>query len=397
MDKVENKVIVWSIDDFNTMGLMRELGQADLDLLFLVKGRAGFACKSKYCKEYVETESVEAGFEYLLNNFKEAPQKPIVIISSDEIITYVDLHRDEIEPYFILPGTKIKGNTAKYIDKNTMTALAEEIGILCPQSRKMKWNSSFQDIEFPCLIKPSHQKPGHYNEFKTKICKNEKQLKRTLQLVRHDSEFILQQYIPKELDLLVYGGRMHDGKTVIAGAMVRDRWADSGSSSHGYMVGEVPSCADVGKITEFLERIDYYGLFSFEYGIVGDKAYFFEVNLRNDGTSHYFYQAGANIPLAYVYSGAGLDYSEVQTVVSQKSWFIDEVFDIENVLKGKLAKSKWQKEMKEATIYKYYDPNDLVPYEIVKKGRTKQIIQDLILSKYRLYIVFVLDKLGLRK
>jgi len=50
MGKVENKIIVWSIDDFNTLGLMRELGNAELDMLFLVKGHAGFAVKSNIVK-----------------------------------------------------------------------------------------------------------------------------------------------------------------------------------------------------------------------------------------------------------------------------------------------------------------------------------------------------------
>ena len=66
MTRVENKVIVWSIDDFNTLGLMRELGNADLDMLFLIKGHAGMAARSKYCKAYVETPTIEEGFRYLL-------------------------------------------------------------------------------------------------------------------------------------------------------------------------------------------------------------------------------------------------------------------------------------------------------------------------------------------
>ncbi len=48
MENVENKIIIWSIDDFNTLGLMRELGNAELNMLFLVRGHAGFAVKSKY-------------------------------------------------------------------------------------------------------------------------------------------------------------------------------------------------------------------------------------------------------------------------------------------------------------------------------------------------------------
>ena len=397
MEKVENKIIVWSIDDFNTLGLMRELGNAELDMLFLVKGHAGFAVKSKYCKKHVEAPTIEDGYKYLMENYENESKKPILIISSDEIITFVDQHKEEFEKLFIVPGTTIKGNVEKYIDKNNMTTLAEEIGILCPKSRSIKKGEDISDIQYPCLIKPSHQKPGHYNEFKFKICKNANALKKTLRYVRPDSEFIVQQYIPKELDLLVYGGRMWDDNTIFAGAFIRDRWADSGSSSHGYFTENIPQCADTSKILEFLERIDYHGLFSVEYGLLENKAYFFEINLRNDGTSHYFYQAGANIPLAYVYSAAGLDYSDIPTKVSGEKWFIDELFDVENVLLGKIKKKTWKKDMSEATVFKYYDKEDTVPYEMAKKGKTKQIVQDIILKRFRLYIVFVLDKIGLRK
>lgn len=397
MENVKNRVIVWSIDDFNTMGLMRELGRSGLNILFLINGRAGMAAKSKYCVSYVETASVADGFVYLENNFREEQAKPILIISSDEIMTYVDRNRERLADRYILPGAGCQGDTEKYIDKNNMTALACEIGFLCPQSRKMAYDSPVDDISYPCLIKPSHQKPGHYNEFKYRICRSRAALKRTLRFVRRDSQFILQQYIPKELDLLIYGGRMWDGKTVIAGAMIRDRWADSGSSSHGYLAAEIPSCADTGLIAEFLERIDYHGLFSVEYGMLRDQAYFFEVNLRNDGTSHYFYQAGANIPLAYVYSCAGLDYTQIPLKVEGKRWFADEVFDVENVITGKISRKIWKKDKAEATVFKYYDPEDPEPYFFVKKGSKKQILQDLVLKRFRLYIVFVLDKLGLRK
>lgn len=397
MEKIKNPVIVWSIDDFNTLGLMRELGQNGLNLIFLIKGKAGYASKSRYCTNFVEKESIQDGFEYLMKTFADEVCKPILIVSSDEIITFVDQHRHEMEAFFILPGTREQGNIEKYIDKNTMTELAEKIGILCPHSREIKWNSSLDGIKYPCLIKPSHQTEGHYNEFKFKICENESELRNTLKFVRHESVFILQQYIPKEKDLLVYGGRLYDGKTIIAGAMIRDRLADSGSSSHGCITCDVPSSANVDKIVEFLEKIDYYGLFSFEYGMLGDKAYFFEVNLRNDGTSHYFFQAGANIPLAYVYSCAGVDYLEISTKVKKEAWFIDEVFDIENVIKGVISKVQWSKDMEEATIFKYYDKDDQEPWKVVKKTRIRQIVRDFILKRYRLYIVALLDKLGFRK
>ena len=148
METIKNPVIVWSIDDFNTLGLLRELGQSGLDLVFLIKGKASYAAKSKYCANYVETESIQAGYEYLMATYKSADFKPVLIIASDEIITFVDQHRKEMEPFFILPGTKEQGNIERYIDKNTMTALAEKIGILCPQSKEVRWDSSIEGVKY---------------------------------------------------------------------------------------------------------------------------------------------------------------------------------------------------------------------------------------------------------
>lgn len=397
METIKNPVIVWSIDDHNSLALLRQLGKNCSNLIFLIKGKAGYASKSIYCKKYIETGSLQAGYDYLMKSYVISKDKPVIITACDEIITFIDQHRKEMEPFFILPGTKEQGNVEKYIDKNAMLALATEIGILCPRSSEVKWDSSIEGVEYPCIIKPGHQTEGHYNEFKFKVCKNEPELRQTLKYVRHESVFSIQQFIQTEKELLVYGGRFYNGDTVIAGAIVLDRRAANGATSHGYVTADIPDCVDITKIATFLERIDYYGLFSFEYGMEQGKAYFFEVNLRNDGTSQFFYQAGANIPLAYVYSCVGMDYSTVPTKVMRKAWFIDEIFDFENVINGVVSKKEWKHDISEATLFKFYDKEDMKPWIAAKKKKYKQMAQDIILRKYRLYIVALLDKLGLRK
>lgn len=398
MIKVNNKIIIWGIDDFNTLGLLRQLGSFDLDLLFLIKGTRKFAVRSKYCREYYLTNSLEEGYQYLLLNYSNLVCKPIIIVSGDDIITYVDKNRNELLKHFILPGTANQGGIGKFIDKNTMTSFAEDCGILCPKSKYVNKKSSVDDITYyPCIIKPSHERLGHYNEFKFKICNNKRSLNRVLKFVNPESHFIVQQYIKKRLDVLVYGGRMFDGQTILAGAFIRDRWADSGSSSHGVITPDIPSCIDTNAIAKFLDEIEYFGLFSFEYGMVDNKAYFFEVNLRNDGTSHYFYQAGANIPLAYVMSCIGVDYSSINTKVKGTNYFIDELFDIENVIKGRLGLREYRNDKNAATIFKYYDKDDLQPWRVVKKYRWIQVAQDFILKYFRIYLILLFDKLGLRK
>lgn len=396
---VNNKVIIWASDDFNALGLLRQLVPAGINVLFLVKGKPSYASKSVYNRNMEVTSSIDEGYNYLMSHFRDEKHKPIILTSSDMIMVFIDRHRYEMQKYFILPGTVQSGLQEKYTDKNTMTELAQELGMLCPLSRYVKKGDDISGWTYPCIIKPSHQKPGHFNEFKFKICNSEKQLAETLKYVRDDSEFILQQYVRKERDILVYGARMIDGVTRLAGIFVRSRLADSGSSSYGtiYNVDETPACyrnsIDLEKIDLFLNKIDYKGPFSFEYGYINGNSYFFEVNLRNDGTSHYFNQLGANIPLAYVMSCVGEDYSQVQYQVEKTGIFMDEVFDVENVINGTVTWKEWKRERKEANVYKYYSEDDLAPWKYVKKHKWRQIFQDFILSKYRLYVVFIIDKI----
>lgn len=394
---IQNKVILWGADDFNMLGLLRELGKHGVDIFFLIKGKKGYAAQSKYCVKYQKTSTYQEGYEFLINTFSKEPHKPIIITSGDGISVFIDQHKDELEKFFIIPGTSKKGELEKYTDKNAMTQLAVEIGILCPESKYCQWDTNIDDVKYPCLIKPSHQKPGHYNEFKFKVCKNKTELKRTLKVVRHDSEFILQRCIQKEKDLLVYGARMWDGKTILAGSLIKDRQTEDGSGSHGLLTSSIPNGVNTSKISEFLDRIDYHGLFSFEYGLLGNEAYFFEVNLRNDGTSHYFYQAGANLPLAYAMSCAGMDYSQITTNVKDDCWYMDELFDCENVINGTISLKQYKNDKQEATVFKYWYAEDIGPWQYMRKRRMKKIFQDMLLKRFRVYIIYVLDKLGLRK
>lgn len=392
------RVIIWGVDDYNVLGLCRQFSKSDFELLFLAyRGVANCAITSKYCTKYVEAPSIEDGYKYLMENCADKNNKAVLINSNDLIAEFIDKHRADLEPFFTITATTIPGNVEKYDNKSTMSELAEEIGFDVPQTIICKWDTDISNVKYPCILKPSHQTQGRYNEFKFKICNKPSQLKNTLRFVRHDSEFLLQQYIPKEKDILVYGARMLDKKVCLAGALIRDRFCGTGESSHGLITANLPACVNARHIEQFLERIDYYGLFSVEYGMLGNKAYFFEVNLRNDGTSHFFYQAGANIPLAWAYSSLGLDYSRIPMVVDGNHYYMDEIYDIQNVKEGKITKAQWERERAEATVFKYYDDEDLVPYEAMKKIKTKKLLMGSLVAKYRIYIVYILDKLGLKR
>lgn len=394
---IDNKVVVWGKDCVNTLGLLRQIGASSekIDLLFLIVGTKKFAYKSKYCQKYVETKSLEEGLNFLVEHYSGLDSKTIILTSGDDVVVFMDSHSEQLKEDFILPISNIPGNVTKYTDKNNMTDLASRLGILCPKSSMLKKNGDIPRLEYPCFIKPAHEKKGKHNEFKFKVCKSEKDLKKLRKFMSNDSEFIVQEYIENRVDCCLNAVRFLDGSIQFHGSTYTDRRDLIGLCSHGYIEANIPTCIDISKITDFINEVGFYGLFSVEFGIRDGKAYFFEVNFRNDGASYCTYQAGVNLPLSYIYSCAN-QAMEIERNY-QKQSYINELFDYENVLVGKISKCQWKNELNAATIFKYYDEDDIEPYNIVKKAQWKIMARDVLVSKFRVYVIKMFELLGIEK
>lgn len=389
---IPNTIIIWGIDNFNTLGLLRQLGSAGLNLFFLIYGnKTGCATSSKYCTEYAECSDLDDAFLLLKKRFFGEVNKPIIVTPGDEIIEYIDMHRVEMLKYFIVPGTTVPGKLTELDNKINMAFFANKHGMPIPESRAVRWNSSMTGITYPCFLKPSHITRNRKNEFKFRKCNSEKELVRVMRYVRRDSEFLLQEYIPVEKEFVISGCRTMDGKTIIGGCYRTDRYADDGNSSYAFLTSRIPDCIDVGRIQDFLEDMDYYGVFGFEYGLYNGKAYFFEVNLRNNGTSQSFFLAGANLVLAWVLSAAGCDYTTVPTTVSGDNFFMDELMDYSNVLHGRLSHKEWKADKARASILKYYDKDDMQPYVVMKRRCWRDMLRFAVLKRFRIYIVYFMD------
>lgn len=360
--KVENKVVIWANDNYNVLGMLRQLVPYGIDVFVLFNETTKFcAVKSKYCKQYHVAKSMQDGLTFLLTSFQNENHKAILLTSSDLLAEAIDLHREELSKYFYLTGTSESGLLTKVIDKNYMSVLAGKHGFTLPFSMECKKGTDISNVKYPCLLKPNKHVIGVPAYFKFRVFKNQQELIGFLQGIAENAVFTLQEYIPKEKDLLVYGARLYDGSILLPGAYIKDRWAP-GDGTHGYLTDTIPDSACVDSIKSFLEEIDFYGTFSFEYGLYNDKAYFFECNLRNDGTSNHFHQAGANVVLAFVLSIAGQDYTKVCNKVRPLTYFIDEIADRNNVKAGIITKQEYKRQLKESGAFMYYDEADVVPY-----------------------------------
>lgn len=386
------RIIIWGPDNYNALGLLRQLSVADIPVLFLLNGKVeNCATKSIYCKHYVKTADYHTGLQYLLDNFNETDNnKSVLIPIGDRAAEVIDKNRDILSTRFHLMGTQKAGLLSKIDNKNEMTAMAVSCGFLVPRSVRFNINSDVTTVPMPCILKPTSNEG--IREFKTKIIRNTSELIKFKQYLSPEYEYILQELIPKTNDILVYGCRLNNGEVILAGQFIKDRWSDDGGGSHGLLTNELPEYLRKDSISKFLEKIDYKGLFSVEYGLVGQEAYFYEFNLRNDGTSHLFYQAGANMPLAWIYDCLGMD-KECSTSIITPGWNINELYDIANVFHGRLSYSQYKQDKSAATIFHYYDKDDLEPWKYARKKAIWDLPLRAFLLKFRPQIVYLKSKL----
>ena len=101
--------------------------------------------------------------------------------------------------------------------------------------------------------------------------------------------------------------------------------------------------------------------------------------------------------MTYALSCADEDIDKVSHKVTTPCYYMDEIFDIANVIQGNVSRKQWKKQKTDAKAFKFMFEGDMTPYEIARKKRFIRILRDILIKKYRLYLMIVLDKIGLRK
>lgn len=353
---LKTTVVIWGKDNYNVLGLLRQLVPFVKQVVVMVhKEKCKCATWSKYCSKYVVVHSRDEGFEYLMTLATSLTEKGFVITTNDTLAEYIDYHYDALSQYYHLTGTIKQGLLSRMQSKEEMCKLAQEIGFNVPKTFALKPDTDINEFCFPSVIKPIKQTANVHKRFKF-ICVNDVPEAETFkQELKEDDNYLVQQYVEREEEYLMYGCRLSNGKVVVPGAIIKDRW------HHGKVVQEIPPTVDITLMQRFLEKIEFFGLFSFEFGLMRGKAYFFEVNLRNDGTSLYYYLSGANMPLLWV-SGFYNREEEVPCKVTKDNYFVDGIGDLPNVFCGEITYKQWRKDVRNADIYRHYDRKDWKPF-----------------------------------
>lgn len=303
-------------DHYNTLWIIRSLGMAGFyPIAVILSDRGGsFVGASRYCKECYIINGKNEAIRCLMS--LQLQEKAPIIASGDPAAELLDANFDILSSKYVLHNCEGKGGRISYwMDKARMLEAASKCGLTIPYTKALDLNKDIEldEVQFSCLIKPEVSASSTKNSFR--VCKSHDELKSALLDVKKGcSKVVLQEFIQKDYEFLLYGVRTLNNEIVLPGGLRKVHLCDSlnnmGMMSYSYVTSEIPKqLGTFDSIKTFLENIDYHGVFSVEFMITDDKAYFIEINLRNDGTVYCTTQAGVNMPALWAASVYGLESS----------------------------------------------------------------------------------------
>lgn len=258
----------------------------------------------------------------------------------------------------MFPNCGKQGEVTRLMEKSVQNAMAMQHGIRTIKSiytNDSEYN--IDKVEYPCMLKPLVSISGSKGDMR--VCANRQELDEALASAKNTKEFILQQYIHNEADLLFLGIRLPNGEVWIPSLVKKPGVSSTGEYTHAIVTTAVSEhLPELEEVKAFVSALNYVGPFSIEFGLEKEKNYFFEINLRNDGTSHYPLASGVNIAYVYYCACKGELTTDDMAYTQGEYPMVDEVLDIRRVLSREISFGKWWKFYRSAKAFRYYVPFD---------------------------------------
>jgi len=369
-DKIKNKVIVIGGEHYNALGVIRSLGELGINPYFVLIANDHISpcSSSKYIKETfkIESESYTDVYKFLMNNFNDEEEKPILIPTGDPVEKFLDSNYNELSKKYILPNIDNRqGEILKCMDKNYQHELCEKFNVNVPNTWLIDLNNKSDiDKKFPkkVIVKPDVSADGKKSDIL--ILEGESAIKEGLmEFKKKDySKVLVQEFIEYDMEYAMMGIACND-IVIIPGINSNDYIYPNkrGNTSYAEMFPLEEFELDVNPIINMIKNLKYTGLFEVELFKKGDKLYFNEMNFRNSANLYAY--SGNNIPYIYLYINLLLnnDISEIKQKVDKHYFFCVEPAHLKNVKEGLLGFREWARHVKNSTKL-IYNKKDKKPF-----------------------------------
>lgn len=298
---MKNKVIVFGNNHLNALGIVRSLGENDINPICVLTGNhRGFVFDSKYPDTCVFQPDVKQGLDFIIHYFENEIEKPIIIPCGDMVVHILDINFNNLSSGFYIHHANEVGKLTSFMNKERVGLLAAKYGLLIPRTWVYKKGNSIPMVTFPCFVKALS---SLYAKKKiAEICYSIEELEAVIEKTKCQ-QLVIQEWIDKMDELCLMGFSINRGEDVCLPYQMN--YLQLPSKSFGARVQlTVFKDNDLYNVIKMLiKEIGFVGLFSAEFIIdkKGDR-YFTEINFRNDGYSYFSTKGGFSLPYYFCMS-----------------------------------------------------------------------------------------------
>ena len=359
----EIKYLVFGGDNYNTLGMIRTLGEAHIGVSAIIFASDFIiASKSKYIKELKLVPTVEEGYQEIISYAKKHfnGDKIFLLVEGDYATEYLDAHYEELSKYYFY--NQAKGQLGYYMNKHAQVELARKNGFDVLKTWTVDVGYVPEDILYPIITKAINSRNLHWKE-EVFICNSEEELLEAYKKIKSE-KIILQSFAEKTNELCIDGFSINNGEEQFLAIGSNYNYIIPGKYSYALTMSNYDNQEMKRKITNLMKEVGFEGIYSIEFLIGKDgKHYFLEVNFRNSGWSYASTCAGMPLPILWA---TGMLLGKVdpnwQKPVKEGFTFIDDFNDFKNrVLTKQISFHKWLKEYKKADCRLTLGRNDVKP------------------------------------
>lgn len=366
-------VIVFAIDHYNPLGVIRSLGENGIRPIYIaIRHRVELGVKSKYVSKVHQVDSVEEGYQVLMENYGEVYKtgdKPFLLFSDDKSVGYFDLRYDEVKDRFITYNANgVQGRIMEFMDKKNILDLAKKHGLNVLEPIVVNKGEIPEGLEYPIITKDINPNSGGWKS-DVFVCQNEEDLKKAYTKIS-SPVVLLQKYVDKKTEFAFEGCSVNKGQSALIAIKSTYKYAIPAYYSPFMMCESLHDQKLKAALEGMLAEIGFEGIFEIEFLVdKDDNAYFLEINFRNATWSYASTRAGMPLPYIWVKGmlNGKIDNDDYKEVPGGFTAMVEPIDYAKRVELGVSTPGEWLADFKKANCGFYYSEDDLEPfYEMVR-------------------------------
>lgn len=376
-----NRVVLFGEDHHNILGLVRDFGVngvKPLGIIVSTKSDKLFSSLSKYWEEVYCVDSEEDGIELLKNNFINKIKPTVVIASSDTAAAALDIHYDELNKNFILPGFDVGGKVFELMNKERQVKYANEIGIETIASKIMILNNDYEFSErYPVILKPVVSVEGEKADIKICYTREEEESSVHFLVSRGYQRVLRQLYLVDKSEYVLTGAVMpilHKCNFSLV-KNVRQWPMFSGTGSFSEFVTSESMLTFCNQVMEKIQKSGYSGLIDIEFFKTREgKIYLNEINWRSSGRN--FISLYTEVHSAYWWYCAVINknYDNGCMIPAKAGYTMNEIADVRHCFKRNISIIKWLLDVKRTNSFAVWNFQDMEPFKAKIIGILRKVV-----------------------